>query len=231
MLRAFRRRKRRLLAGRLVRVLLLLLCVVGMLLAVFIRCRSVLTAFAENRAVWLATQVSNEVVAEVMEQQAQLCRSMIRTTYNTQQILSAVFTDTAAINTVKTVVTREVLKRLDGLSVIQVGVPFGTLAGFKWLSGWGPMIQFPVSVSAKVLSTVSSALEATGINQTAYRVLVHVDISLYVVTPTGRSSVSAATSYPMAEAVLLGEVPDNLTEVYGDDQSLLGKIFDYGTGE
>ena len=229
--RVFRRRKRRLAAGRLWRVLLLFLCLTGATLAVFIRCRPVMAAFAENRAVWLATQVSNEVVAEVMEQQAEVCRSMIRTTYNDKQILSAVFTDTAAINTVKTAVTQEVLRRLDGLSVIQVGVPLGTLAGLKWLSGWGPMIQFPVSVSAKVLSTVSSALEATGINQTSYRVLVHVDIGLYVVTPSGRSSVSAATSYPMAEAVLLGEVPDNLTEVYGDDQSLLGKIFDYGTAE
>ena len=47
----------------------------------------------------------------------------------------------------------------------------------------------------------------------------------------GRSTVSTRVTYPMAETVLLGEVPDNLTEVYGDDQSLLGQIFDYGTFE
>ena len=88
-----------------------------------------------------------------------------------------------------------------------------------------------MSFTSTVLSDVSSALESTGINQSIYRVLVHLEISLYVVTPGGRSSVGAQLSYPVTEAVILGEVPDNLTEVYGDDQTLLGKIFDYGTGE
>ncbi len=226
----FRRRRVRQRMGRLWRLLLAACCLLGLLLAVFIRCRPVVTAFAENQAVWLATRVSNEVVADVLEEYAEACCSMIRTTYNDRQILAGVFTDTAAINTVRTAITREVIARMDGLSTLQVGVPFGTLAGWDWLSGWGPLVRFPVSVSATVLSTVSSTLEAAGINQTTYRVLVDVEIGLYVVTPGGRSSVAASSSYPMAEAVLLGEVPDNLTEVYGDDQSLLGKIFDYGTG-
>ena len=52
-----------------------------------------------------------------------------------------------------------------------------------------------------------------------------------MVSPAGRSTVGARVSYPMAETVLLGEVPDNLTEVYGDDQSVLGQIFDYGTSQ
>ena len=67
--------------------------------------------------------------------------------------------------------------------------------------------------------------------QSLYQVLIHLEISLYVVSPAGRSTVGARVSYPMAETVLLGEVPDNLTEVYGDDQSVLGQIFDYGTSQ
>ena len=105
----------------------------------------------------------------------------------------------------------------------------GTLSGWHWLSGFGPLLTFPISFTATVISDVSSVLEAAGINQSIYRVLVHLEISIYVVSPGGRSTVGANVAYPMAEAVLLGEVPDNLTEVYGDDQSLMGQIFDYGT--
>ena len=114
---------------------------------------------------------------------------------------------------------------------ITVGIPLGTLAGLDWLSGWGPLISIPMSVTSTVLSNVSSSLEAAGMNQTNYRVLINVQVEMYLVTPGGRSSVAADFSYPMAQAVLLGDVPENLTEVYGDDQTLLGKIFDYGTGE
>ena len=59
--------------------------------------------------------------------------------------------------------------------------------------------------TATVMSDVSSSLEAVGMNQSTYRVLVHLDIYLYVVTPGGRSSVGAQASYPMAEVVLLGD--------------------------
>jgi hypothetical protein len=117
---------------------------------------------------------------------------------------------------------------MEQFSSLSVSLPIGSLLGWDWMSGLGPLITFPVSFTATVLSDVSSVLVAEGINQSMYRVLVHLEFSLYVVTPGGRSTVGTKTSYPMAETVLLGEVPDNLTEVYGDDQSLLGQIFDYG---
>ena len=145
--------------------------------------------------------------------------------------MSAVLVNTVAVNTIRTAITAASMTEMESYSELSVSIPFGTLAGVSWLSGWGPMVTFPMSFTATVLSDVSSTLEAVGMNQSLYRVLVHLDISLYVVTPGGRSSVGTQLTYPMAETMLLGEVPDNLTEVYGDDQSLLGKIFDYGTAD
>ena len=158
-----------------------------------------------------------------------LCEETISVTYNDQQKVSSIRTDTAAINTVRTQITETVMSTMERFSSLSVSIPLGTLSGWHWFSGFGPLLTFPVSFTATVLSDVSSSLMATGINQSAYRVLIHLDIRLYVVTTGGRSTVGTRVSYPMAEAVLLGEVPDNLTEVYGDDQSLLGQIFDYGT--
>ena len=206
-------------------VALLLLC------NLLLKCRPVLTAFAESEAVWIATRLANETVALVLSEHNQLCSSMIQVNYTQSGLLSSVIPDSASINTLRTAITDAAMTRLEGLESLSVSIPTGTLLGPNWLSGWGPMISFPISFSATLLSDVSSTREAVGMNQSTYRVLIHLDISLYVVSPGGRSSVGTQLSYPMAEAVLLGEVPDNLTEVYGDDQSLLGKIFDYGTAE
>lgn len=215
------------------RVLACVACLVALLLIcnLLLKCRPVLTAFAESEAVWIATRLANETVALVLSEHNQLCSSMIQVNYTQAGSLSSVIPDSVSINTLRTAITDAAMTRLEDLESLSVSISTGTLLGPSWLSGWGPMISFPISFTATVLSDVSSTLEAVGMNQSTYRVLIHLDISLYVVSPGGRSSVGAQLSYPMAEAVLLGEVPDNLTEVYGDDQSLLGKIFDYGTAE
>ena len=201
------------------------------LMTVFFRCRPVLTTFAESQAVWTATKIANRTVATVLDQHADICRDMVTITYTDTAQLSSLIPNTSSINQVRTAIMDRTMEELETVTSLSVSIPVGTLFGADWLSGWGPPVTFPISFTATVLSDVSSSLEAVGINQSTYRVLVHLDIHLYVVTPGGRSTVGTQVSYPMAEAVLLGEVPDNLTEVYGDDQTLLGKIFDYGTSE
>lgn len=217
--------------NRRIQTVLLLACVLSMIFGLFVSCRPVLTAFAESQAIWTATEIANSTVAAVLEQYTELCRDMIEVTYTDTTHLSSVIPNTASVNTVRTAITDRAMEKMEQVTTLSVSIPVGTLLGPDWLSGWGPLLTFPISYTATVLSDVSSSLEAVGINQSTYRVLVHLDINLYVVTPGGRSSVGTQISYPMAEVVLLGEVPDNLTEVYGDDQSILGKIFDYGTAE
>ena len=229
MKRVFRRWRR--CRRRVSVVLIVVLCVLGLIGLMFLRCRPVMTAFAESQAVWAATKIANQVAADVLQEYAESCADTIIVSYDGSQKLSSVRTDTAAVNTVRTQMTERVITAMEQFSSLSVALPMGTLTGWDWFSGFGPLLTFPVSFTATVWSDVSSSLVAEGINQSIYQVLIHLEISLYVVSPAGRSTVGTRVSYPMAETVLLGEVPDNLTEVYGDDQSVLGQIFDYGTSQ
>lgn len=208
--------------------MLIFVCVLGLLSLTLFRCRPIMMTFAESQAVWMATKIANQTVAQVLQDYAEACTDAIVVVYDGEQRVSAVHTNTSWVNLVRTAITDRTITAMEQFSSLSVSLPIGSLLGWDWVSGLGPPITFPVSFTATILSDVSSVLVAEGINQSMYRVLVHLEISLYVVTPGGRSTVGTKTSYPMAETVLLGEVPDNLTEVYGDDQSLLGQIFDYG---
>ena len=214
---------------RLATVLVMLGCIIGLLGLTFFRCRPVMTTFAESQAVWEATKIANQTAAQVLNEYADACANTICVTYDGKQKVSSVCTDTSVVNVVRTAITDRTITAMEQFSSLPVSLPVGTLLGWDWVSGFGPLVTFPISFTATVISDATSTLVAEGINQSIYRVLIHLEIQLYVVSPAGRSTVSARVSYPMAETVLLGEVPDNLTEVYGDDQSLLGKIFDYGT--
>lgn len=202
-----------------------------LIITTLIKFRPVLTAFAESEAVWVATRVANETVASTLAQYNDLCKQMVLVNYTDTGELTSVIPDSAAINALRTAITDSAMDNMRSMESLTVSIPVGTFLGADWLSGWGPMISFPISFTSTVISDITSSLEAVGMNQSAYQILIHLDISLYVITPGGRSTVGARLSYPMAEIVLLGEVPNNLTEVYGDDQSILGKIFDYGTAE
>ena len=217
--------------SRRIRVLAVVAAIAVATVPFLLRVHGIVISYAEMRAERIAELQANETVAAVLERHATECSSMIRVTYNDRQMLSSVMADASVVNTIKTAVAAELTQRLGSMSSLSADIPIGTLTGPDWLSGMGPLVRFPISVSASVLTAVSSSLEAVGMNQSAYKVLLEVHIVMGIIVPDGRTSVAVDTTFPMAEAVLLGEVPDTLTEVYGDDQTLLGKIFDYGTAE
>ena len=210
-------------------LVLSLFCVIVIGFVAFFRCRPILQTFAESQALWVVTQVANELALTVLQNEEEMCDDIVSVVYDDCATVSAVHTNTAAVNRIRTLLTKSVMQTLKQDSSLAVAIPFGTLTGIHWLSGWGPLITFPISFTASVLSSASSQLSDVAINQSKYCVYVHLYMSMYVVTPGGRSTVETTMSFPMAETVLLGEVPDNLTEVFGDDQSLTGQIFDYGT--
>ena len=230
MRRGMQRHRRRVLSRR-VRFVAAALAMVVLAVPVMMRVRTTVIAFAEMRAERVAEWQTNDAVAAVLETYAPLCSSMVKVTYDNNQRLTSVMADAATVNTIKTAVASTLTQHFGSMTSLSADIPLGTLMGPEWLSGMGPILRFPISVSASVLTTVSSSLEAVGMNQSAYKVLLNVHIVMGIIVPDGRTSVVVDSSFPMAEAVLLGEVPDTLTEVYGDDQTLLGKIFDYGTPE
>lgn len=217
--------------SRRIRIWAVVAAVAVIALPIIARVHSTVIAYAETQAERIAEQQAHATVASVLERYASECSSLIRVTYNDRQMLSSVMADASSVNMIKTAVAAELTERLGSTSTLSADIPLGTLTGPDWLSGIGPLVRFPISVNASVLTTVTSSLEAVGMNQSAYKVLLNVHIVMGVVVPDGRTAVTVDAAFPMAETVLLGEVPDTLTEVYGDDQTLLGKIFDYGTTE
>ena len=193
------------------------------------QCRPILRTFAESKAVWVVTQIANEAAMRVLQDESDLCANILTVTYAETNTVAAVNTDTAAVNRVRALLTQSVMDAIEQDTSLSVSIPAGTLSGVHWLSGFGPLVTFPISYTATVLSDVSSQLMEVAINQSKYGILIHFHLSMCVVTPGGTSTVSTSVRFPMAETVLLGEIPDNLTEVFGDDQSLTGQIFDYGT--
>lgn len=228
-----RRRSLRAIRSRVIpvwcRVLAILLALTVLMIVCFIHCRTVVYEYAKSNAAWTAEKTTNEMVARVIEEKKAVCRDLIRVSYNDEQIVSNVLVDSAGITELKTAASVAVMNALADATSVTVHIPLGTFLGLDWLSGWGPMIAVPMSATQSIFTSISSSLDDVGINQSTYRVNIHVQVNLWIVTPAGYASVTVENDFPVTEMVLLGKVPDNLTEVYGDNQDTIGEIFDYGT--
>ena len=211
------------------RVLAWLLALLVTTIVCFFRCRTVVYAFAKSSAAWTAEQTVNKTVSQVIAEHQALCRELVTVSYNDELVVSDLQVDSAGVNTIKTAVSSVVMEAMESATDVDVYLPLATLLGLDWMSGLGPKIRIPMSATQSVFTSVSTSFEDIGINQSLFCVNIRVRVNLWIVTPAGYADVTVENEFPVAQTVLLGKVPDNLTEVYGDSQDTIGEIFDYGT--
>lgn len=96
-------------------------------------------------------------------------------------------------------------------------VSLGALMGSKMLSQMGPYVDLyiePVSVSSMDFKT---EFETQGINQTKYKIYIVIECKVKVVAPFSSKNFKTKNTVLVAEAVILGKVPDSYVEVPEED--------------
>lgn len=160
----------------------------------------------------LTTQVDNQASDAINEA---IQQEMSETPYETlvtiekrqDGAVTAVQTDIAAVNRLKTDILKRVDQRLENLSTEELGVPIGSVILPELFSGRGPDI--PVRVIAVRASDASflNSFTAAGINQTLHRITIEVNVVITILTWTGTQNVAVRTSVLAAETVIVGTVP------------------------
>ena len=103
---------------------------------------------------------------------------------------------------------------LDDIEVVKVNL--GVLTGSKIMS------QLPFNAKLKVMPVsltkfqCGTSFESEGINQTHYNVYCTVECSVRVVAPFSNEVIKFQRKYLVAEAVIVGKVPDNYVMVPKD---------------
>lgn len=192
--------------NRLRKTITVILVIVVVMTLLF---RSQLAPMAEQL---LTTQVDNQA-SDAINEAIQL--EMSETPYDDLVIIekgsggtvTAVRTDIAAVNRLKTAILKRVDQQLENLSTEELGVPIGSVILPELFSGRGPDI--PVRVIAVRASDASflNSFTAAGINQTLHRITIEVEVEITILTWTGTQNVTVETSVLAAETVIVGTVP------------------------
>jgi len=161
----------------------------------------VVISMAEARARQLAVEAINQAVAEVMEA-AVSYSDLIQVSTDSNGRVTMIRANTLLMNDLASRTALAVQRNLATLEDEGVSLPLGVV---------------PVgSVTTRFLT----AFESAGINQTRHEISLEASTQMRIVIPTGASTVSVSAIVPVAEAIIVGEVPSSYVNVPDVDSML-----------
>ncbi len=208
------RRKRKALAG----LLLVLLAAAGALWYVNASLRPVLEGLASARVESAAARAMNEAILEVLGSVS--TGELLSAQASNEGHVSLLTADAGKLNLLAADCAAAAQQRIQDLGEQGVSVPLGTLSGVPLLAGLGPRLSFRFTPVGMVQSSFHSEFRSAGINQALHRITLELTATVRVVLPGRSYSVTVLTQAPVAENVIVGDVPEAYTNVANTDDLL-----------
>lgn len=191
-------------AGSLVGVMLALL-LIGQL---ELQLRPVLETMAEAKVKNIVAQtVDAAIVAEVSTRDIQY-GDLVTIERNADGNITALTSNMTALNQLRTSIFETVLTQVEKLDPEGLSVPVGSLTGISLFSGRGFSLPVEVVAVGSAHGDFQSQFTSAGINQTRHRILLEVTVSVEILLPGETMQTEICTQVPIAETVIVGQVPD-----------------------
>lgn len=171
-----------------------------------------------NMAKGIATEISNEQSTIVMKNyKYEDLSNIVRDEQGNIQMIKM---DVVLVNQITSDIALKIQENINSYERSNFYIRLGTFTGTKIFSGRGPRVEIKMSTTGNVNTELVSQFFASGVNQTIHRIYLKVDCSISVLTPFDNIEESITNQILLAEAVIVGEVPDtyyNLNGVTSDD--------------
>ena len=198
--------------GRFIIILALAALVAG-ITQFYIRVRPLISSLAEVRASLLATAAMNEAINEHMVKNNIEYDDLIIMQQLPDGHITALATNIAATNKLKSELAISIQKKISAIESTDIKIPLGSLLGFELLEGAGPRIPIRLVPSGYASVDFVSSFDAAGINQTRHEISVKIVTEMGMILPAGLKNVSVSTHVPVAETIIVGEIPQTYLDI------------------
>jgi len=193
-----------------------LVCCAGFLMIIKLAVEPNLEEVAGMRAEELVSRTVNKALTEQFSEENRLT-DLFAVQKSGEGKMELIQADPIKINILMSELSIKLQEAFREMEQERYGVPLGSLLGSKIFSQTGPDIDLfvvPMSVSSMDFRT---EFETQGINQTKYRLYIVLTCRIKVLAPFSSETFETSNTILVAEAVILGEVPDNYVQVPEED--------------
>lgn len=158
--------------------------------------------------------VSEQVVAQVKYE------DMVAVHKDKEGKIVLIQPNTVVLNRVIANTIEAVSYSLRQMTEDSISVPLGQLSGLRILAGVGPEIKVRVVPSPQVHVDLENKFEQAGINQTRHLIYLVIDGKMKIAVPYMSEEVDVVSTIPLAETIIVGDVPGSYVNFKGNDQDL-----------
>lgn len=170
-----------------------------------------LMAIAETRATRIATQAINNVINNRVSLTVDP-KTLVNVTLDEHGRVVLIQPNTMEFNRLAADTTMKVQDALEEITDEKIDIPIGQVLGSQMLASMGPKITVTIIPVGTVQVKVVDKFEQAGINQTRHMVYLAATTQIRIVVPLVSQSVSVNTQVPIAEYVVVGEVPNTYVQ-------------------
>ena len=171
------------------------------------RLRPMVVLAAQAQAQNAITAVAEETVVEDLAQRGVSYDDFVTIQRDSSGAITALTTDMAALNLLRAQLVADVLEALEGVDVSQIQVPLGSLVDLDILWGLGPTLKVHAMTVGTVEGEFQSQFSSAGVNQTLHKIDLELAVPLTLMLPGGAVETVCETQIPIAETVIVGQVP------------------------
>lgn len=170
-----------------------------------------LLAIAEAKATFIATQTINQVINDKVNLNIDP-QTLMNVTLDSRGRVVLIQPNTMEFNKIAADTTIKVQNILKDIGEEKIDIPMGQILGSQLLASLGPSITVTVIPIGTVQVKVIDKFEQAGINQTRHMIYLIATTQIKIVVPLVSKSISVDTQMPIAEYVVVGDVPNTYVQ-------------------
>lgn len=201
-------------------IALILSVFAGLLYIINFRLTPMVKPIAISKAKTIATRAINTAVETELNNTDISYEDLVSITYDSSNRVTSLKTDTISINKLKSSLSVAILNEIANIDNTTVTVYLGDIISSELFSQKGPKFNIVLAPVGSVETDIENTFLSAGINQTRHQLNITVTATVGIVMPTYTEYADVTTSINLGESVLLGDVPQNYTNVGTDPEDL-----------
>ncbi len=173
-------------------------------------------AISEVKARMIGTQAINDAVKNKIKDDIKY-KDLIFVQYDNNGKVTMMKANTILMNSIASDVALEVQENIKRIAMKSIEVPLGNALNSQILAQYGPKINIDIVPQGTVKVDFATEFEESGINQTIHRVFLTIHTDVRIIVPLGADTVKISSTVPIAETIIIGEVPEYFINVPEND--------------
>lgn len=182
----------------------------------------VINSMSREIAKSTATRISNEQASVVML--SYKYEDICNITKDEHGNIKMIQMNYVVVNDISSNIALKIQEQFDNYHRGDFTIKMGNFTGTKILSGRGPDIPIKMIMAGNVETELVSKFSQAGINQTLHGIYLNVKCTVSIITPYDIIEETITNQVMLAEAVIVGEIPDTYYNLNGVKDEDLIKI-------